>query len=44
MRLAMHTRKKVCGKMYRRYQKAGKKGKGEILDEYAQMLECNRDY
>ena len=44
MRLDMKTRKKICGKIYRRYQKAGKKGKGEILDEYAQMLECNRDY
>jgi len=44
MRLDMHTRKKICGKIYRRYQKAGKKGKGEILDEYAQTLECNRDY
>jgi hypothetical protein len=40
----MHTRKKICAKIYRRYQKAGKKGKGEILDEYAKTLECNRDY
>jgi hypothetical protein len=40
----MHTRKKICAKIYRRYQKAGKKGKGETLDEYAKTLECNRGY
>jgi len=40
----MHTRKKVCEKIYRRYQKAGKKGKGKILSEYAKTLDCNRDY
>ena len=28
MRLDMRTRKKICGKIYRRYQKAGKKEKG----------------
>ena len=44
MRLDMHTRKKICEKIYRRYQKAGKKGKGKILTEYAKTLECNRDY
>jgi len=44
MRLDMQTRKKICAKIYRRYQKAGKKGKGKILDEYAKTLECNRDY
>ncbi|MCL2473077.1 MAG: transposase [Treponema sp.] len=44
MRLDMHTRKKICAKIFKRYQKAGKKGKGEILNEYAKTLECNRDY
>jgi len=44
MRLDLKTRKKICGKIFSRYQKAGKKGKGEILDEYTQTLECNRDY
>ena len=44
MRLDMQTRKKICGKIYRRYQKAGKRSKGKILNEYAQILECNRDY
>ena len=44
MGLDMKTRKKVCGKIYKRYQKAGKKGKAKILDEYAQTLEYNRDY
>ena len=44
MRLDLKTRKNICGKIFRRYQKAGKKDKGEILDEYTQTLECNRDY
>ena len=44
MRLDMKTRKKICGKIYRRYQKAEKKGKGEILDEYTQTLDYSRDY
>jgi len=44
MRLDMHTRIKICEKIFRRYQKAGKKGKGKILAEYAKTLECNRDY
>jgi hypothetical protein len=44
MRLDMKTRKKICGEIYRRYQKAGKKGKGKILDEYCKTLKMNRDY
>jgi len=44
MGLDMKTRKKICGRIYRRYQKAGKKGKAKILDEYALTLEYNRDY
>jgi len=44
MRLDMQTRKNICGKIYKRYQKAGKKGKSRILDEYTKTLECNRDY
>jgi hypothetical protein len=40
----MKTKKKICTKIYKRYQKAGKKGRGKILDEYAQTLEYNRDY
>ena len=44
MRLDMKTRKKICGKIYRRYQKAGKKAKAKILDEYAQTLDYSRDY
>ena len=44
MRLDMKTRKKICEKIYRRYQKAGKKGKVKILDEYIQTLGYNRDY
>ena len=44
MGLDMKTRKKICGKIYRRYQKAGKKGKAKMLDEYSGTLEYNRDY
>ena len=44
MRLDMETRKKICGKIFKRYQKAGKKGKAHILDEYSQTLGYNRDY
>ena len=44
MRLDMETRKKICGKIFKRYQKAGKKGKALILDEYSQTLGYNRDY
>ena len=44
MGLDMKTRKKICEEIYRRYQKAGKKGKAAILDEYAPTLGYNRDY
>jgi len=44
MGLDMKTPKKICGAIYRRYQKAGKKGKAQILDEYVQTLAYNRDY
>ena len=44
MGLDMKTKKKICGAIYRRYQKAGKKGKAQILDEYVQTLKYNRDY
>jgi hypothetical protein len=44
MRLDLKTRKKICGKIYSRYQKAGKKGKGKILDEHSQTLGLCRDY
>jgi hypothetical protein len=40
----MKTRKKICGELFRRYQKAQKKGKAKILDEYAVTLGYNRDY
>jgi hypothetical protein len=40
----MHTKQKICRKIYRRYQKASKQGKGRILDEYVATLEYNRDY
>jgi hypothetical protein len=40
----MKTRKKICGRIFKRYQKAGKKDKAKILDEYAQLLGYNRDY
>ena len=44
MGLDMKTRKKICARLYKRYQKAGKKDKAKILDEYAPMLGHNRDY
>jgi len=44
MGLDMKTRKKICGRIYKRYQKASKKGKAKILDEYAPLLGHNRDY
>ena len=40
----MKTRKKICGKIFKRYQKASKKDKKKILDEYAPLLGYNRDY
>jgi hypothetical protein len=40
----MKTRKKICGRIYTRYQQACKKDKKKILDEYAQTLGLNRDY
>jgi len=44
MGLDMKTRKNVCGRIFKRYQKAAKKGKAKILDEYASLLGYNRDY
>ena len=44
MRLDMNTRNKICGALFKRYQKVGKKGKSQILDEYAVTLGLNRDY
>ena len=44
MGLDMKTRKKICAEIFRRYQKAGKKGKAKLLDEYASTLGYNRDY
>jgi 3-methyladenine DNA glycosylase AlkD len=44
MGLDMITRKKICGKIFKRYQNASKKNKARILDEYAPLLEYNRDY
>jgi hypothetical protein len=40
----MHSKHKICGELFRRYQKATKKGKAGILDEYAQTLGYNREY
>jgi hypothetical protein len=40
----MNDKKKVCGEIARRYQKANKKGRGKLLDEYTVTLGYNRDY
>jgi hypothetical protein len=44
MRLDMETRKKVCGRIFKKYQKSGKKDKGKLLGEYSEMLGLSRDY
>lgn len=44
MMLDMHSKRKICNELFRRYQKAGKKGKKKLLDEYAKTLGYNRDY
>ena len=44
MRLDMKTRKKICTAIFKRYQKAPKKDKGKVLNEYAITLGFNRDY
>jgi hypothetical protein len=40
----MKTKKKICGRIFKRYQKAGKKGKAKILDGYAPLLGYNCGY
>jgi len=35
---------KICTRIFKRCQKAGKNGKAKLLDEYAQTLGYNRDY
>jgi hypothetical protein len=44
MGLDMNDKKKGCGQIARRYQKADKKGRGKLLDEYTVTLGYNRDY
>ena len=38
------NQKMICKEIYRRYQKARKKDKAKILDEYSRTLDYNRDY
>jgi hypothetical protein len=44
MRLGMKTRRDIFEAHYRRYQQAGKKDKGKILDEVAGTTGLNRDH
>jgi hypothetical protein len=44
MRLGMKTRREIFETHYRRYQQAGKKDKGKILDEVAGTTGLNRDH
>jgi hypothetical protein len=44
MRLDMHSRTEVVKASYRDYQKAGKKGKRELLDRLVATTGMNRDY
>jgi hypothetical protein len=40
----MKTKNKIFARLFKRYQKANKKTKAQILGEYAQTLGYNRDY
>jgi hypothetical protein len=44
MGLSLKARKEIQKEHYKRYQKASKKGKGEILDKLAEATGHNRDY
>jgi hypothetical protein len=44
MRLGMKARRGIFEAHYRRYQQAGKKDKGKILDEVAGTTGLNRDH
>jgi hypothetical protein len=44
MGLDMRSKQKICGEIFRRYQKTDKKSKDRLLDEYAEPLGYNRDY
>jgi hypothetical protein len=44
MRLDMHSRTEVVKANYRDYQRAGKKGKKELLDRLVPTTGLNRDY
>jgi hypothetical protein len=44
MRLRMKAGRKIFEAHYRRYQQAGKKDKGKILDEVAGTTGLNRDH
>jgi predicted DsbA family dithiol-disulfide isomerase len=44
MRLGMRVRREIYEAHFRRYQKAGKRDKGKILDELAGTTGLNRDY
>ena len=44
MRLGMKTRREIYEAHFRRYQEAGKSGKGKILDELAGTTGLNRDH
>ena len=44
MGLSMETRKEIRREHYKRYQKASKKEKGQILDKLVGTTGQNRDY
>jgi hypothetical protein len=44
MKLGMKTRREIIEAHYRRYQRAGKKEKGKILEEVADTTRLNRDH
>jgi hypothetical protein len=44
MGLDMKSKHKMCNRLYRRYQKAGKKARGALLEEHVPTLGYNCDY
>jgi len=44
VRLTMKERQSVTAVVAGRYRKAGKKGKGRILDEFSELTGYNRSY
>ena len=44
MGVGLQGRRVITNEVASRYQKASKKGKGKILDEFVALTACNRTY